>query len=106
MSSWRRSTRESQWEGTYRVGLRSLHGHLLISIGDPQDFTSTSYLAAKADMEEALASIGRRAPDKVQLEEPLPGCWATFSSIRRKTPVPNPAPTSSRSNMPIEILAA
>ncbi|XP_037731721.1 uncharacterized protein LOC119562577 isoform X2 [Drosophila subpulchrella] len=24
---WRRSSRESQWEGTFRVGLRSLHGH-------------------------------------------------------------------------------
>jgi len=30
-----------------------------LSIGEPQDSTSTSYLACKAVMEDALASIGR-----------------------------------------------
>jgi len=33
-------------------------------------------------------------PAKVQLNDPLPGCWATSCSIRRKNTVPNPAPNS------------
>ncbi|XP_037731511.1 uncharacterized protein LOC119562391 isoform X1 [Drosophila subpulchrella] len=73
-----------------------------LSTGGPQDSTSTSYLAAKAEMEDALASIGRRkkkAPAKGQLEKPLPGCWATSCSIRRNNHVPSPTPTSFRSNM-------
>jgi len=41
------------------------------------------------------------SPAKELLEEPLPGCWAALCSIRRNNPVPNSAPTSSRSNMPI-----
>jgi len=53
-----RYTRESQWEGTCRVGLRSISDE--VSIEEPLDSTSTNYLAAKAEMEDAPASIGRR----------------------------------------------
>jgi len=60
------------------VGLRSSSDEL--SIEKPPDSTSTSYLAAKAEMENAASC-----------------------SIRRKSPVRNLAPTSSRYNMPIGI---
>jgi len=40
------------------MGLRSISDEL--SIEEPPDSTSTSYLAAKAEMENAPASIGRR----------------------------------------------
>jgi len=42
----------------YRPVPRSFSDEL--SIGEPQDSTFTSYLAAKAEIEDALASIGRR----------------------------------------------
>jgi len=99
LKSWRRSTRESQWEGTSRVGLRSISDEL--SIEKPPDSTSTSYLVAKGEMGDAPASIGRRS--WCSHLQPLPGCWATSCGFRRNNPVPNPAPTSSSSNMPIGI---
>jgi len=47
--------RESQWEGTCRVGLRAIFEEL--SIEEPLDSTSTSYLAAKAVMEESRVGL-------------------------------------------------
>jgi len=41
------------------VGKRSATISHELSIGEPQDSTSTSYLAAKAVIEDALASMGR-----------------------------------------------
>jgi len=77
-------------------------------IGTPQDSTSTSFLAAKAEMEDALDSIGKRKKGRPLRDswrchyQPLPGCWATSCSIRRNNPIPSPAPSSSRSNKAIE----
>jgi len=102
-----RSTRESQWEGICQVGFRSISDEL--SIEEPLDSTSTSYLAAKVEMEDAPASIRRRKrcrllrPSWRSHNQPLPGCWATTCNIRKNNTVPNPTFTSSRSNMPFGI---
>jgi len=64
LKRWRRSTREFQWEGTCRVGFRS------ISDEEPPDSTSTSYFAAKAASFYREKEI--RSPAKGQLKEPSP----------------------------------
>jgi len=52
------SPTESNSVGFCRVGFCSISDEL--SIEEPQDSTFTSYLAAKVEMEDAMASIGRR----------------------------------------------
>jgi len=58
------------------------------------DITTTSYLAAYAELEDALASIGRRKigrPLRISWgshSQPLPGYWTTFCSISGSTPLP------------------
>ncbi|XP_037727971.1 uncharacterized protein LOC119558646 [Drosophila subpulchrella] len=55
-----------------------------LSIGEPQDSTSTSYLAAKAEMEDTLAFIEKR-----NKERPLRDSWrrilCTGFIAKRKT---------------------
>ncbi|XP_070853311.1 uncharacterized protein [Drosophila suzukii] len=55
------------------------------------DNTTTSYLAAYAELEDPLASTGRRKIGRPlrnswrSHSQPLPGCWATSCSISGST---------------------
>ncbi|XP_037731536.1 uncharacterized protein LOC119562421 [Drosophila subpulchrella] len=73
---------------------------LELSVRESLDLTTTSYLAANAELEEVLVSMGRRKKGcplrnsfrshyQLFLE-----CWSTSCTIRRNNPVPNPAPTA------------
>ncbi|XP_037731720.1 uncharacterized protein LOC119562577 isoform X1 [Drosophila subpulchrella] len=87
---WRRSSRESQWEGTFRVGLRSLHGHPAGRV------LALHSLAASAELEVALDSMAWRVKGCL-----LRDIWSHFLQHQRNNPVSKTTPTSSRSNMPI-----
>jgi len=58
------------------------------------DNTTTSCLAASAELEDPLASIGRRKIGRPlrnswrSHSQPLPGCWTTSCSISGSTPFP------------------